>query len=99
MLSSPVVPSMRSPGEQLIYQRCLRVQSDDLHQQQGNLSGTMTVDSDQIGLASTVAVTLTASSVVILLRVYARRRLPDWVCSDWLNGKSDPLHTPRPSLT
>jgi hypothetical protein len=56
---------------------------------QGNLSTTMTVDSAQVWLVATVAVTLTASSLLISLRVYARRRLADWVCSDWLNGRSD----------
>lgn len=53
----------------------------------------MTLDNAQIGLAATVAVTFTLSSVVFFLRVYARRRLAGWVCSDWLNGMADSLHT------
>ena len=62
-------------------------------------SGTMTVDGAQIGLAATVAVAFTASSVIFLLRVYVRRWLASWVCSDWVNGRSDSLHTLRRSLT
>ena len=59
----------------------------------------MTLDNAQIGLAATVAVAFTASSVIFLLRVYVRRWLAGWVYSDWLNGRSDSLHTVRPSLT
>jgi hypothetical protein len=56
---------------------------------QGNLPTTMTVDNARVLLVATVVVTFTASSLLISLRVYARRRLVDWVCSDWLNGRSN----------
>jgi hypothetical protein len=93
MMSFRVIPSTRSAGQRQIYQRRRLVQNDDSHQRQGNLSGTMTVDGAQIGLAATVAATFTASIVIFLLRVYARRRLEGRVCSDWVNGRPGSLHT------
>lgn len=47
----------------------------------------MTVDSARAWLWVTVAVTFTASTLFVLLRVYARGRSVHWKWSDWLNGK------------
>ena len=68
-----------------IYQRGCR--HDDLHRSQGNLFTTMTLDNAQEWLCTTEALTLTASTSIVLLRVYFRKvRLRRWKWSDWMNG-------------
>lgn len=79
-------PRSSDTDEPQIYQRGCR--QDDLHRSQGNLFTTMTLDDAREWLYTTQALTLTASTSIILLRVYSRKvRLRRWNWSDWMNGK------------
>ena len=72
-------------NEPKIYQR--GHPKDDLHHPQGDLSARMTIDNARTGLCTIEALTLTASTLIIFLRIYVRRwGLGRWDWSDWMNG-------------
>lgn len=53
------------------------------------LLSNMTAQSAQIGLWFTVALTFTASTILIIIRSYIRGKSELW--SDWLNSKLAPF--------
>jgi hypothetical protein len=85
-----------------IYQRGRLVLYDDLHCPPGNSCTTsydittMTVGNAWAWLCTTEVLTPTASTFIILLRVYVRRvRLGRWDWSDWMNG----MYSPKASIS